>query len=161
MINASLINWCLGDPPPQSHPVKGNSWPFLKGQGVGGREGHPGSEGLMDQARVVKPAVHVNKTHVCACAWCVFFQLSSKSHHRVYVALCAYVRAWMCVWVCMLTYVYVSAAAVTPGSIKCSHSGQKGKKKKITIRTKVDVCLSCRDSTNGFEFEMSCRGGKG
>lgn len=117
----------------------------------------------MDQARVVKPAVHVNKTHVCARAWCVFYfvPLSSKSHHRVYVALCAYVRAWMCVWVCMLTHAYVSAAAVTPGSIKRSHSGQKGKKKKkITIRTKVDVCLSCRDTTNGFEFEMSCRGVK-
>lgn len=37
---------------------------------------------------------------------------------------------------------------------------KKKKKKKITIRTKVDVRLSCRDSTNGFEFEMSCRGVK-
>lgn len=68
----------------------------------------------MDQARVVKPRAHINKTHV------LFF----TTHQREIITEFM-LHFFVCAGgVCVVKHVYVSPAVMTQSSIKCSHSGK-------------------------------------
>lgn len=65
---------------------------------------------------------------------------------------------WMYALVCVQICVCFSSSC--DSRVITIHSWQERKKKDYVYK-KVDVCLSCRDLTNGFELEMSRQGGRG
>lgn len=87
----------------------------------------------MDQARVVKPTAHVNKTHVCTHVVCffgfIFLVLFSVMYHPRTIREFMLHLFGMDVCVSACSHVYISAAAVTRGSIEFKHSEREKKKK--------------------------------